>query len=72
MPELEQLCVDILINDLDSTYTCKLIEFAVKHSVKLLLLAVLDRVQSGAIKVTAMRNYLGDSEKCDSNESKDE
>ncbi|XP_049876672.1 uncharacterized protein LOC126374207 [Pectinophora gossypiella] len=58
MPDLEQKCVDKLVNSLTAQNACDLLEFAAKHKVTRLLLAILECVQSGAVKVNEMRDHF--------------
>jgi hypothetical protein len=58
MPDLEQKCVDKLVSNLTAENACDLLEFAAKHKVTRLLLAILECVQSGAVKVDDMREYF--------------
>lgn len=58
MPDLEQRCVDKLVNGLTAQNACELLEFAAKHKVTRLLLAILECVQSGAVKVNEMRDHF--------------
>lgn len=58
MPDLEQKCVDKLVNGLTAQNACELLEFAAKHKVTRLLLAILECVQSGAVKVYEMRDHF--------------
>ncbi|KAL0820655.1 hypothetical protein ABMA28_006488 [Loxostege sticticalis] len=58
MPDLEQKCVDKLVNSLTAENACDLLEFAAKHKVTRLLLAILECVQSGAVKVNEMRDHF--------------
>uniref|UniRef100_A0A2A4JN09 BTB domain-containing protein n=1 Tax=Heliothis virescens TaxID=7102 RepID=A0A2A4JN09_HELVI len=58
MPDLEQRCVDRLVRCVGAHNACDVIEFAAKHKLTRLLLAVLECVQSGAVSVTAMRDHL--------------
>lgn len=62
MPELERRCVDRLVRGANAQNACELIEFAAKHNVKRLLLAILECVQNGAISITEMRDHLAESE----------
>lgn len=58
MPDLEQKAVDKLVNSLTAENACDLLEFAAKHKVTRLLLAILECVQSGAVKVNEMRDHF--------------
>lgn len=58
MPDLEQKCVDKLVSSLTAQNACDLLEFAAKHKIMILLLAILECVQSGAVKVHEMRDYF--------------
>ncbi|CAG9795906.1 unnamed protein product [Diatraea saccharalis] len=58
MQDLEQKCVDKLVSILTAENACDLIEFAAKHKVTRLLLAILECVQSGAVKVNEMRDHF--------------
>lgn len=58
MPDLEQKCVDKLVSRLTAQNACELLEFAAKHKIIRLLLAILECVQSGAVKVHDMRDYF--------------
>lgn len=57
MPDLEQKCVDKLVNSLNANNACDLLEFAAKHKLTRLLLAILECVQNGAVKVSEMRDH---------------
>lgn len=58
MPDLEQKAVDKLVNSLTAENACDLLEFAAKHKVTRLLLAILECVQSGVVKVGEMRDHF--------------
>ncbi|KAJ2948675.1 hypothetical protein O0L34_g7931 [Tuta absoluta] len=58
MPDLEQKCVDKLVSSLTAQNACDLLEFAAKHKVTRLLLAILECVQSGSVKVNDMREHF--------------
>lgn len=57
MPVLEQKCVDKLVNTMTVKTAFELLEFATKHKVERLVLAILECVQSGAVKVNDMRDH---------------
>ncbi|CAG5015131.1 unnamed protein product [Parnassius apollo] len=58
IPDLEQRCVNTLIKSLSAQNACDLLEFAVKHKVTGLVLAILDCVQSRRVQVTDMRQHF--------------
>lgn len=58
MPDLEQKCVDKLVSSLTAENACELLEFAAKHKVTRLLLAILECIQGGTVKVQEMRDYF--------------
>lgn len=58
MPDLEQKCVDKLVDNLTAQNSCELLEFAAKHKIIRLMLAILDNVQRGTVKVRDMRDYF--------------
>ncbi|XP_068620442.1 kelch-like protein 3 [Battus philenor] len=58
MPCLEQVCVDKLVGGLTAQNACDLLEFAAKHKLTKLLLAILDCVQGGAVAVSEMREHF--------------
>ncbi|CAH0401161.1 unnamed protein product [Chilo suppressalis] len=58
MLDLEQKCVDKLVSMLTAENACDLLEFAAKHKVTRLLLAILECVQSGAVQVNEMRDHF--------------
>lgn len=55
MPELEQRCIDKLVTKLTAQNTLMLSEFAVKNKMMRLHLAILECIQSGAVKVRELR-----------------
>ncbi|XP_013162561.1 PREDICTED: uncharacterized protein LOC106114033 [Papilio xuthus] len=57
MHELEQMCVDRLVSALDAENVCQLLQFTAKHRLTRLLLAVLESVQNGVIKVIDIRKH---------------
>ncbi|XP_072942584.1 speckle-type POZ protein-like [Epargyreus clarus] len=57
MPDLEQKCVDQLVSGLTAQNACDLLEFAAKHKVTRLLLAILECIQSGVVNVNDMRGH---------------
>ncbi|XP_045537422.1 uncharacterized protein LOC123721774 [Papilio machaon] len=57
MHELEQMCANRLVGALVAENVCELLHFAAKHRLTRLLLAVLDSVQNGAIKVKDVREH---------------
>ncbi|CAK1584230.1 unnamed protein product [Parnassius mnemosyne] len=58
IPGLEQKCVNELMNRLTAQDTFDLLEFAVKHKITRLVLAILDCVQSRWVKVTDIRKHF--------------
>ncbi|CAK1584229.1 unnamed protein product [Parnassius mnemosyne] len=58
IPDLEQKCVNKLVDSLTAQNAYDLLEFAVKHKVTRLVLAILDCVRGGKVEVNDMRQYL--------------
>lgn len=58
MPDLEQKCVDKLVQHLTAQNACDLLEFAAKNKVTKLVLAILDAVQNKDVKVKDIREHV--------------
>ncbi|CAG5015139.1 unnamed protein product [Parnassius apollo] len=58
IPSLEQKCVNKLMSSLKAQNACDQLEFAVKHKLTRLVLAIFDCVQSGQVDVTEMRQHF--------------
>ncbi|KAH9631854.1 hypothetical protein HF086_014326 [Spodoptera exigua] len=58
MPELEERCVDKLVQNVTAENAFEVIEFAAKNKMTQLMLAVLECVESGLVHVSEMRNHL--------------
>lgn len=57
IPQLEQKCVDKLVQELTAQNACYYLEFATGNKVTRLLLAILDAVQNGEVQVKDIRNH---------------
>ncbi|XP_045501630.1 speckle-type POZ protein-like isoform X3 [Colias croceus] len=58
MPDLEELCVHKLVDCLRAENACDLLEFAAKHKMTRLLIAILESVQNGEVSVEDMREHF--------------
>ncbi|CAK1584251.1 unnamed protein product [Parnassius mnemosyne] len=58
IPQLEQKCVNKLVNSLTAQKTCDLLELAMKHKVNRLILAILEWVQNRGVEVKDMRSFF--------------